>query len=308
MSNLEGLMQIGKYTLDDIVTFNLVTYLSYGFLELGAYHNISTTGQMSYDGSFNEARLFPLVAPGVPNYTHYRGMGHNWIWESGITLKTSGIAPLAVSGIVVNTTFVPTGGLYNGTGYTVDYSRGGVIFHHPMPASTVVYCPHAVRTIQVYPEDSDALRRLTIDWWARTQGSGSYDIYERSYLPAIFVGINGYDPSKGREQGSRGKWATARVECTVLAASDFERKQLADCLYMMEFKTFPGFDINLVPMPLNASGGLSTTPYTWAQMSTGYLAGQIHVKSARVQRIKQPLLPVKQSTVFLALEQEVYPI
>ena len=109
MSYLEGSQFYGDSTLEDTLVKNTIGFLKQGFLEIGAFYNIDK-GQLGYRGN-DESQLLPVFSSGITNYTIYRGIKPDWVWESsGIQLKYSGGSKgqfacsifLNFSGIVTN--------------------------------------------------------------------------------------------------------------------------------------------------------------------------------------------------------------
>ena len=85
MFNLDGINHYGEMSIQDIILDNVVQFLRYGFLQIGAYVNI---GYQELDSRGNDMSLLtPLSVPGTTDYTIYKGRKHDWVWENNITLK-----------------------------------------------------------------------------------------------------------------------------------------------------------------------------------------------------------------------------
>lgn len=308
MSNLDGIQFYGNPTLEDIITRNLTSFLSYGLLELGAYYNIQLDQTDRYGN--NESVLRPAVIQGVPNRTIYRGVKNDWVWESGITIKsTGGSQPIQASGINVNGIFYATGQSVLGTGYYIDYSRGRVVFDHQLPANSTVKCPHTLRYVQVYEQDSQEYRKINYDWANRTSATGSwYDNELKAYLPCIFVKVKRYDTLKGLELGNRAKVSNVFIEFDVFSENSADDRRLSDILYMLEDKPVLFFDIVNAPYPLTASGTISSNALAWPQLVSGYLLSNSprFNQDAYVAKIPRTL-PIYHSKVTISLNMNIFP-
>ena len=59
MANLDGLNWYGDWTIEDKIIYNVINFLKWGLLEIGAYYNISKD-QVNYNGA-NESILQPVT-------------------------------------------------------------------------------------------------------------------------------------------------------------------------------------------------------------------------------------------------------
>lgn len=308
MSNLEGSLGYAELGLEDHILENVITFFQYGLLELGAYYNINN--QSDYQGN-NPSILHPMSIHGSSGYTIYRGAKHDWVWESNINLKASGLTqPISISGIIVNGTFYATGTTITGTGFIVDYARGQVVFDRPLSSGYTVKCPHTDRWVGVYKQDSYEYRKLTYDWIQNTGASGvAYSNEETIYLPAIIIGIESYETVRGLELGSRAKVSHIGIEFDILAGNDFERKKLLDICYFLETKGLPLYNISTAPKPLLSNGALSSGAKTWPMLVSGYSVGNaMFNENAKIEKVKRSTLPVKHGKAFITLEADVFPI
>ena len=300
MSNLDGIKFYGEPSLDQILTNNVITFLQHGFLEIGAFYNI-TIDKQDYNGN-NLSILRPVNAPGVTGYKNYRSIKNDWAWEQGITFKyASGIQPIVTSGILVN-------GSFTSTGYIVDYSRGQIVFNNPLNSSAVVKCPHTLRAVSVYPYDSNEYRELNYEW-SKVGGTGITDNFYQAYLPAVFVRIRNYDTIRGTELGSRAKFISANLQFTIFAVTDNELQKIIDLLYMLETKNLELYDWKNSPKPLNNLGQLVNSGSIWPNLIQNYKLGNARFnESARITKYGKIAFPVSKATVDIGLEMDVLPI
>lgn len=313
MSNLDGINFYGDFTLEDIVTKNVTTFLSYGLLELGAYYNIYKDQPDRFGNNLSILR--PANIPGVSSYVIYRGFKHDWVWESNISTKSSGGAqPIQISGIYVNDIFYPTGTKVFGTGYYVDYSRGRVVFDYPLSSGSpatgyTVKCPHTVRYVQIYEQDSQEYRKINYDWLNRSEATGTWNDNElKAYLPCVFVKVKGYNTVKGYELGSRAKESNVQMQFDVVAENSADDRKLSDIFYMMETKNVPFYDIQRAPTPLLSRGQLSPSGLTWPNLISQYSLSTAPTfeEDANVVKLNRAL-PIYHSRVTISLNMNLYP-
>lgn len=310
MSNLDGINFYGDRSITEVIEHNVIDFMRYGLLEVGAFYNIST-GQLDYNGN-DESILKPLSRPDITGYTMYGGKKNDWVWESGINLKyDGGSQPIRPSGIFVNGVFYATGTTIEGTGYFHDYSRGRVVFDNPLPSSYVVTCPHTLRWVQVYSDTGPEYKSLVYDWMDRVQSSGTINkIDHHAYLPAVFVGLNGYRTLRGTHLGNRTKLIRAEMEFNVLANNAMEAKKIADFCHLLEEKHITAYDPNTAIKPLDYEGRLVNPTGTWVYLTNNYPYTNpgIHFSSdARIQRIRSELLPIYRYKITVGLEMDVFP-
>lgn len=302
MSNLEGLSFYGEYSLQSQILHNLSSFLKYGLLELGSYYNVRTTN--------NASVMRPQLINGLTNYSIWAGSSNNWIWEQNITLKfASGSQPIPISGLHFNGNFYPTGTTINGTGFTIDYSRGRVLFDKPISSGSSVKVEHSLRAVQIYISDNTEYRDIVVNWLNRTDASGISDFASKVYLPAILIDVTNYRTIKGYELGSRNKETRAAIRFDVIAAGPIEQNKISDFLYMMEDKAFISYDLNSAPFPLNISGALTNASTgTWPVITARYPGPLFQfAQDAQMNKLKNNLLPISHSRVNIGLNVIVAP-
>ncbi len=307
MSYLEGSMFFGDSTLEDTLVKNTIAFLNQGFLEIGAYRNIAK-GQLGYRGN-DESKLYPISISGITNYTVYRGIKHNWVWETtGIQLKyNGGTLPYVPTGIYVNNTFYPNGSTITGTGFYIDFSRGQVVFDKPLSTGHTVQCQYAVRAIDIAPEDSDLFIRLNGNWRQNIVPTGTSDISLQNYLPCIFIGLQTYK-SKPVELGSRAKWCTATLRLSWFTNNGSEFRKIQDNLYMMEDKTVDFYRIDRTPKSLNYRGELISGALTHAYLAFNHFDGLARFLKVKINKIQNStLLPLRKGIALIDLETMVNP-
>ena len=300
--NWEAANFYGEYTLQSQILHNLASYIKYAALEVGAYYNIRLNN--------NASALRPQIIDGFVNYSVWAGSANNWIWEQNIALKfSSGSQPIPISGLYLNNTFYATGTSINGTGFTIDYSRGRVIFSNPVANTNSVKIEHSLRAMQVYTSDNTEYRDIVINWLGRSDVSGINDFNSKVYLPAILIDVTNYKTIKGYELGARTKQTRANIRFDVITTTPYEQNKIVDFLYMMEDKTFISYDLNSAPSPLNISGALSiNSSGTWPILTERYPGSLFQfVQNADFNKLKTNLLPINHARLNLGLDIIVSP-
>ena len=164
VSNFKGYDNIGEPSLSEAIEDNIVEYINWGFLKLGAYYNIRIPTSGNFGGNMHQLRSI-----NDPNYERGQVWGANranWVWESGLATSEE---PIAISGIFVDGDFLP-----KGSGYHINYKYGHVVFDEPIDNTSDVKLEYSSKWIDVVNSDS-------VDWLRQTQ-SMSYRVDDRLYV------------------------------------------------------------------------------------------------------------------------------
>lgn len=308
MSNLDGIAFYGEYSLEDQVVKNTISFLNYGLIELGAYYNIEID-QLDINGN-NESVLTRLTHPSGISQSIYVGHKGDWIWETGITAKSSGlVSPVVPTGILIDDVFHVTGSTYEGSAWYIDFDRGRIVFEDDLSKAVVVKCPHSLRYVQVYTKDSYQYRKVDSQWFA---SSGSVqDLEARAYLPAIFVDMNSYRTISGLHLGSRAKVVNADMEFGIVTGNPRDRRILQDTLYMLETKLFRFYDLNTITFPLNQRGELVNQSANWLSLVENFplspTQGGRFAENARIIKDQNTTMPLYKSRFNISMELNVFP-
>lgn len=306
MSNLEGINFWGDWCLEDIILYNVISFVKYGLLEVGAYVNIDK-GQVNYLGH-DLSRLNPVVGvTGYTDYTIYKGAKSDWIWESNIQLKSTGVAqPNVPSGIFINNAFYPTGVIASGNSYILDFSRGQVVFNSGRSASDTVQVPHSVRLVDVHPKESQEYSQLLSNW-NQAVGTGNIDsIRPQTYLPAMFVDVNQLDTTRGLQQGNRAKVSSIGIEFTAVSTSPFDLRKLSSTCYFLETKSFNLYNLANIPFGLDYQGRLINPSAVWPVLSASGLYQGRFQENARMSKLNMSN-PLFGRRMNISLEIDTFP-
>lgn len=309
MSNLQGLNFYGDSTISDILRDNVISFVKYGLLEIGAYINIEK-GQLNYLGN-NMSRLYPIQVSGIANNRIYRDVKTDWVWEPITELKfTSGTPPIQPSGIYVDNIFYPTGTTVNGATYSLDYSRGQVVFSSGLPSGTLVELDRTIRGVHVYDSDNTELRTFVSNWNKFDNSHNPTDIAYRAYVPCISIEVGNHKTIKGTELGSRSMFVRSEVEFNVYSVDGYTAKKLADLLFNLQEKRLPIFYTEKVPKPLNHRGELiNPTGVMWPDLISRYAVGEARfAPNFASTKIKSSNADLYHIRCRIGLEFDCYPL
>ena len=238
-TNFKGYSNIGEPSVTEAIEDNLIAYINWGFLQLGAFFNITIPASGAYGGDRHQ-----LVAISDPRYTDgqvWEAYRKNWVWESGITSASE--QPIAISGIFVDSSFLP-----KGSGYHVNYENGQVVFDTPISTTSTVQLEYSHKWIDV----SDA---ANIPWFRKGQtrsfraddpafiaNSGTWsDLAEnRLQLPVVAVEAVGKD-YEGYQLGGH-QYARSDVVLHIIAEDPRTAKRLASVLAEQSESTIYMYD------------------------------------------------------------------
>lgn len=253
---------------------NLISFLNWGFLSIGAFQNVIKTGDISYVTESDHTQILtedsqtildprqinyavgayggePAILRRVsdPNYldgTVFEGFRKNWIWESNIEYPYQ---PISISGVYVDGNFIPknSSGQY---AHYIDYPAGRVVFNTPVSGSPEISCEYSFRHIYVDLADSPTFQQVQFNSYRiddptfALYGSGGWSVLSqnRIQLPCIVV-----EPvlTTSRIPYALGDYTVIHSQdClfTILAETDYDRKQIHDTLVTQQEIVIKGFD------------------------------------------------------------------
>lgn len=141
-----GVENFGSTLILNELENNYKSFLDWGFINIGAFTNVSIPTQNI--SSFNLHILKTTEDNNQTNKTVWQSARKDWIYESGISY--SGVSPILVSGVYVNSTFYPGPTGNNTLGYRINYPEGKIIFNKPVPPSSVVQAEYSYKNVQIY--------------------------------------------------------------------------------------------------------------------------------------------------------------
>lgn len=294
----KGISNYGEVQHSTQLEVNLVGFVQWAFLGLGAFANVERAASGVYGGDASRLRLSE-----DPNYTTgqvWEGFRRDWVWETGIGLAQE---PIHVSGVWTDGVFQPTSGV-GPYAHTVDYPNGRIIFQSPISTSGVVQASYSYRAVHASTAD--------VPWWREVQtyslrvdnerfletGSGEWSVLSqnRVQLPAIVI-----EAVPATQQGQLALGGGVRfrqeVRFNILAETPYERKHLHDILVNQWQKRVNLFDVNQVMQsgvfPLDADGSPNGSGLMYPDLVSygGYGWRQLRVERVASEEISSEKVP-----------------
>jgi len=143
---LRGSLNLQDPAIGTMLQENFISFLDWGFLEMGAYDNIQADQTNIYGG--RKDVLKRKKHPNKTDGTVWAGYRSNWVWETGV-YPTS--PPIRISGVYIDNGFYATG---NTTyPFNIDYKNGEIVFDNAIPATGTIEVEYSAKDVQVVPSD-----------------------------------------------------------------------------------------------------------------------------------------------------------
>lgn len=265
-TTLQGITDISKKSADEILEDNVIEFLKWGFIDVGAFFNIVRDTSGVYSGEYDN-----LVCTRDPNYTAgqvWSSFRRDWIWESGTAVSE----PIRVSGVYVDGVYHPTGDA--GYEHYYDYPNGRVIFNTAISPTAQVEVEYSYRWINVVNSDVVPFLRTNQNSFRnefQTYNSGIYDVGQvRLDLPCIAVDVPPMRSTRGYELGSPSRVSLNSISLHVLGEDGAAVKRIASALADQKEKTIHMFDSNEIAdsgdFPLDYRGMTTASPKSYPQL------------------------------------------
>ena len=145
--HLRGTLNTQDATHSNILLENFLTFYDWGFLDKGAFYNISIPESGIYGG--DKHKLRPVKDPNYSDGQVWEGYRSNWAWETGVSIDTE---PTRISGIFVdNNTFRATGNVEQP--YYINYPDGRIVFDSAISTNSTVHLSYAHKWVNVIPAE-----------------------------------------------------------------------------------------------------------------------------------------------------------
>ena len=270
-----GVSEVGNSQILEQLNTNVTAFLSWAFLNTGAFFNVSHPSSGVYNNPFSTLRKCE-----DPNYLTgqvYETFRSNWVWESGLNYSSQ---PINISGVYVNNTFQPIG-TTGVLAYTLDYPKGRVVFNSPISSSAKVEIDYSYRYVNVYPTDNTSFRQLMFNSFRSDSpmysqsGSGNWatSSQNRVQQPAIFVESVPRRVIIPKQLGG-GQFVRQDLLFHIFCETPGERNNLVDILLLQKEHKIYLFDKNQVAtsgaFPLKIDGSLNDNPLTYPDLVNNY--------------------------------------
>ncbi len=242
-TRLNGVQNIGDSLTIDQLSANMVEFLSWGFLNIGAFFNVNRPGSSGHYGG-DQFRLRAVKDPYYNTGQVWEGFRLNWVWESGIEYAYQ---PIPISGIYLNNTFLPlqTSGTYS---YHINYPLGRVTFDNPIPVNSRVELNYSYKNVNVYTSDAPGFKELQFNSFLiegnfNNASSGVRSVLGQSriQLPAVIVEVGPQRDLRPYQMGG-GQIVTQDVLFHIFAETSSDRGKLVDILTYQKEKRIMFFD------------------------------------------------------------------
>lgn len=293
-TTFKGVTDIGEKHLSEMITDNLIFFLDWGFLNIGAYFNVTIPSSGQFGG--DKSRLKLVKDPRFTDGKVWESFAKNWVWETNLEISNQ---PINISGVYLNGTFHAVN-----TNHYIDYNNGRVIFSSAIPTNSVVQVNYSYKQIDVNDgHDIPWISRPTYNF-SRIDNSqygqfGSGDFSEiadrKIQLPTVAVEVSPISDSRGHSLGTGYRYATNNVSFHILSDNDSVCKKIADILADQKDKTIFMFDSNKIAdsgvYPLDYRGMKRSQAINYPEMvsETGYLWNKLtfaETDSQDIQRLK----------------------
>lgn len=243
---------------------NLVEFINWGFVNQGAFTNVTLDQAGAYGGDWS--RLRRVDDPRYTDGTVYEGIRGNWVWESGLDSSTS---PIAISGIYVD-------GVLTTTGYNVDYINGRVIFDTAPNSSASIQAEYSFKEVKVFANSEHPILKTVQELSRRPDNtnflanSGLYVGLRDAKIEPPCIGVEVSARSNGGYQLGTGQIVKNTIKCYVLGENDYWVNQIADTLSDQESKNIRLFDLDLMAendaFPLTYQGYIAPSALTYPDL------------------------------------------
>jgi hypothetical protein len=242
---------------------NLKMWLDWCFLGIGAWVDIDVDQTGIHGGGFSA--LKPVIdEPGLIDGQIWQGFRKDWVWETGVDFNS--YSPNNVTGVRVD-------GVWQSSGYYVNYENGWIVFDTAVDTGSTVNTSYAHRAVQI-------LRADTAPWWREIQfdtfdtsdahftqtnfyGDWSIGSYDRVQLPTVIVEAVPQAYSRGYELGNNSILRYQSILFHVLSDSRNDRNKLVDILLNQVDETVYLFNVDDIvasgDLPLDYRGALTGT-------------------------------------------------
>tara|TARA_R110000824_G_scaffold10146_2_gene45065 strand:+ start:149 stop:1159 length:1011 start_codon:yes stop_codon:yes gene_type:complete len=267
-TQFKGVTSIQKDNLSNNLLLGIQDFLSWGFLNVGAFQNISRSPAVSgsYLDSSSRYRLRSSDDPSYETGQVWEGFRNDWVWESGFSYGDT--KPISVSGVWIGGYFYsPSDTSYS---HYVDYPNGRIVFDYAVPTSKKVEANFTHRTVGIALASERFLQELMYDsfdiedldsYLMASSGTRNQLGQRRLQLPIIAIELVKSGKSKGYQLGG-GRIAYNDVLLHVFADNEFEKNNIRDILVNQDEKVIYLPDRGLMkndkkyPLQLDSLGSL----------------------------------------------------
>lgn len=314
-TKFKGVSRIGDSLLNEQLKANIVSYIDYALLEIGAFNNINTSTSGYYGG--NEGSLKRRRDPNYTDGQVWEAFRSNWVWESGLDITSP--SPIRVSGVFINGLFKPTSGVsYT---HTIDYPRGRVIFDNPIGTSSGITLNYSYKWVNVRPAEEAWFRELQfksfrVDSPHFTQfasGDWSKLAESRIQLPVVLVEVPPVRAMTGLQLGG-GQKIYQDIHLNIFAETDTDRNQLVDIFTYQRKKQLYLYNLDTISqhrLPLDNNGSPQVSGFNYPMLveasgNGGFFWNEANIFNVEVSDVFGPFVDLYTAQVRWTLEIEMH--
>lgn len=228
-------------------------YISvYTETDVSAPDNTSLYGDLPH-------QLKTTEVPGYKLGQVWQAFRKDWVHETGIVYfpqigYCENYSPINISGVYINSTFVPGPTGIATTGYHINYPLGQIIFDKPLSKTAKVEMDYSYKWCQIYKDSTDPywkeLQELTykpIPSINQTnKGDYSLSANHRIQMPAIIVESISNSETIPAQLGRKNWWTYQDILMHVFTENAGDRNKIADIMRLQKESTITLYDINKV--------------------------------------------------------------
>jgi hypothetical protein len=290
----KGVSQLTENNLINEVEENLKAYLDWGFLNIGGFINVNIPTSGLYGGTFHQLKT--VEVQGYRAGQVWQGPKKDWVWESGCVYNdgTNNYSPKNISGVFINSVFVPGPTGIATTGYYINYPLGQIIFDKPLPKTTKLELNYAYRWCQVYKFSSDPyikqLQELAYQPSPQINqiDKGDYNLgaNHRAQMPCIIIEPASNSYSNPWQLGSDSMIVGQDFMLHVLAESASDKNRLADIIRLQKERTLELYDLNKVVKsgvyPIDYRGSVNISGLLYDNLIKQYFWNKTYIKNVDI--------------------------
>lgn len=275
-NKFNNVTSIGDYNLINQLEDNIKSFLDWGFLNIGGFVNIQSPNSGLYGSELSQ--LKSIEKPGLPAGKVWQAYKKDWIWESGSSFNSS--APVAISGIQINSTFYPAPTGSGSVGYKINYPLGEITFNNPQNSSNKIYLNYSHRWCQIYKSSNSPywteLQQFTyqpapqID--QKNKGDYNLSANHRIQMPCIIIEPVARSYSKPWQLGAHDFVIDQDILLHIFAENAFDKNKITDIIRLQKEKTIWLYDINKVVKNnvngLNYDGTINTSGLNYPSLTS----------------------------------------
>ena len=252
-AKFKGITNYGETQILTELENNLKHFIDWGMLSIGGWSDVSidTSVPDGYGGA--PATLRYVEDPSYTDGQVWQGFRQDWIYESGVDFTVAGTGYNPTN---IQASGVQVGGIYQTTGYHINYPLGRVVFDSAISTGSTVKVNYSYRNVQVVVADNAPwwrelqLRSFRSDDIQFTQDdrSGDWSIpgFSRIQLPAIIIEAVPRGSSRPYEMGNGSLWIEQDIIFHILADDRISRNKLVSILQVQNDKGIWLFDSDVV--------------------------------------------------------------